>query len=130
MSAEPTKDLSPPVKRGDLTDDTPSTGGFVLVPGTKLRIRNMTGVPTHPATGKHRVVNLCRSGHEEVIEVHTDAELHAAMVSGYRVVMPEGRACTALVVVSRHIGPDGRGIGLILIPDPKTPPDSDREAAR
>jgi hypothetical protein len=82
-----------------------------------LTIRNMTGIPTHPANGKHRVVNSCRAGHEEVIAVHTETEWIAAMTAPCRV-------CGGMVSVKRHIGPDGCGIGIVMIPDPKTPPDS------
>jgi hypothetical protein len=105
MSDEPGKDPSwwpapgATVKRGNLT------------------VRNMTGIPTLPATGKHRVVNRCRAGHEETIEVHSDNELIAAMTAACRV-------CGGMVSVKRHIGPDGVGIGIVMIPDPKTPPDS------
>lgn len=82
-----------------------------------LTITNMTGVAQWPATGTHRVVNRCRSGHEEVIEVHSDNELIEAMTAACRV-------CGGMVNVSRHIGPDGCGIGLVMIPDERTPPDS------
>jgi hypothetical protein len=78
---------------------------------------------------KHRVVNSCRSGHEEVIEVTTQAELIAAMIAACRYGMPDGRACGALINVSRHVGPDGVEIGMILLLDRKTPPDNP-EAAR
>ncbi len=112
MSTEPTQDPS---------------DGYVLVPGTKLRTRDMTGVATYPATGRHRVVTSCRSGHKEV---HTERrEWIEAMVSACRHVMPDGRACEALVNVVRYVGPDGIEIGMILILDPKTPPDNP-EAAR
>ncbi len=94
------------------------------------RTRNPPHTSRAPATGTHRVVNSCRGGHSETIEVHTREELHAAMVSGCRVVMPDGRPCRALVNVSRHINGAGVELGMIWIPDPKTPPDSDREAAR
>jgi hypothetical protein len=64
-----------------------------------LTIRDMTGLPTHPATGRHRVVNSCRGGHEEVIEVRTERELIEAMIAACRYGMPDGRVCEALVVV-------------------------------
>jgi hypothetical protein len=73
----------------------------------------MVEPPTWPATGKHRVVNSCRAGHEEVTEVHTEAELIAAMIAACRYVMPEGRVCEALVHLSTHVGPDGVQIGSI-----------------
>jgi hypothetical protein len=94
-----------------------------------LTVRNMTGIPILPATGTHRVVNRCRAGHSETIEVHTERDLITAMTAGCRVVTLDGRVCGALVNCSRHVGPDGVGIEMILIPDPKTPPDSP-EAAR
>jgi hypothetical protein len=83
--------------------------GETVVRGN-LRITNMTGIPTHAATGTHRVVNRCRAGHEEIIEVHSDNELIEAMTAACRV-------CGGMVNVSRHIGPDGVGIGTILVPD-------------
>jgi hypothetical protein len=70
----------------------------------------MVGPRTWPATGKHRVVNSCRAGHEEVIEVHSDNELIEAMIAACLV-------CGGLVVISRHLGPDGRERGMIMIPD-------------
>jgi hypothetical protein len=113
MSAEqPAKDPSwwpapgATVKRGNLT------------------IRNMTGIPILPATGKHRVVNRCRAGHEETIEVTTQAGLIAAMTAGCRVVTPDGQVCKALVNVSRHINGAGIELGMVWIPDERTPPDS------
>jgi hypothetical protein len=104
MSAEPAKDPSAPsgpTKRGTL---------------------RMVGPRTWPATGKHRVVNSCRAGHEEVIEVHSDNELIKAMIAACLV-------CGGLVNVSTHVGPNGVAIGTIMIPDDRTPPD-DPGAAR
>jgi len=98
----------------------------VLIPS--LRITNMTGVQTHPANGKHRVASSCRAGHVEVIEVQTNRELTEAMIAACGVML-DGRACGAVTPVSRHIGPDGVEISMVLILDPKTPPDSP-EAAR
>jgi hypothetical protein len=106
----------------------PSAPGAPVKRGN-LITRNMTGIPTHPTTGRHRVVNSCRSGHHEVIEVHTQADLIEAMIAACHHVMPDGRACKALVNLSRHVAPDGREIGMILILDEKTPP-GDPEAAR
>ena len=102
--------------------------GETVVRG-KLRITNMTGVAQWPATGTHRIVNRCRAGHKETVEVTTNHEYIAAATAGCRTVMPDGRTCQELVNVSQHVGPDGVLIGLVMIPDPKTPPDS-REAAR
>lgn len=96
MSDEPAKDTSAPsgpTKRA-------------------LRIRNVTDLPTHAATGKHRVINSCRGGHEEVIEVHTRGELTAAMTAACRV-------CGGLVNVSRHVNGTGIELRMILIPDPR-----------
>jgi hypothetical protein len=126
MSTEqPAQDPSPsaPVERGDW----PAPGATVK--RGNLTIRNLTGLARWPATGRHRVVNRCRAGHSETIEVHTERDLIAAMTAGCRVVMPDGQGCRALVNCSRHVGPDGVEIGMIWIPDPRTPPDSP-EAAR
>jgi hypothetical protein len=110
-----------------MSSEQPTKDSFWPAPGTTVRrgnltIRNMTGVPTYPATGTHRVVNRCRAGHEETIEVTTQAGLIAAMTAGCRVVTPDGRVCGALVNCSRHVGPDGVGIGMVWIPDERTPP--------
>lgn len=98
--------------------DTSAPGGSTKR-GT-LRTRDVTGLACWPATGKHRVINSCRLGHSETIEVTTQAGWIAAMTAPCSVVMPDGRACVALVNVSTHVGPDGREIGMILILDPKT----------
>jgi len=98
MSVEPAKDPS----------WWPAPGETVA--RGKLRITNMTGVAQWPATGTHRIVNRCRAGHEEIIEVHSDNELIEAMTAACRV-------CGGMVNVSRHIGPDGVGIGTIMVPD-------------
>ncbi len=37
--------------------------------GGTLIIRDVTGLQTHPASDHARVINSCRDGHEEVIEV-------------------------------------------------------------
>jgi hypothetical protein len=117
-----------------VSTEQPAKDSIWPAPGTtvkrgNLTIHNETGLERWPATGTHRVVNSCRAGHEETIEVTTQAGLIAAMTAGCRVVTPDGRVCGALVNCSRHVGPDGVGIGMVWIPDDRTPPDSP-EAAR
>jgi hypothetical protein len=92
-------------------------GSPVLIPS--LRITNMNGVQTHIANGKHRVVSACRAGHSEIVEVRTERELIEAMIAACGVML-DGRVCGAVTPLSRHIGPDGVEISLIMIPDERT----------
>jgi hypothetical protein len=95
-----------------------------VFPPSLLRTRNVTGLARWPATGTHRVANSCRAGHHEVIEVWTERDLIAAMTAGCRYQMPDGQVCKALVNVSRHINGAGIELGMVWIPDERTPPDS------
>jgi hypothetical protein len=93
--------------------------GYVQVPGSKLRTRIMPG-PSAEDIAHPYVLEHCAQGHTVRLDIAPD-EMPYGPLPGHAAC----QQCGGRIV---HIR-DSRGYHL-LFPDPKTPPDSDKEAAR